>query len=385
MKRFALLFATLLVFGIGMGQSNKVQTAYSLMKPEYNELDKAKEAIDEAAQHPKTSGEAKTWYYRGLLYYKLYQSKDEKFKNLDPNPLKVAYQSLVKAKELDVKNRYSEDLLFRLTMAASEFFNKGSAEFENKKYANALESFETAMAIGRLPYINQLDTGAFFNAAISADQAGLYDKALEYYKKSAEYNWGGSEIFYYIAEVQKAKGDTIAALDSYKAGISKYPDSSIQLYINLINYYLTQGDIEAAYTFVEKAIEKEKSNPSLWFVYGLALEKKDLDRAVEAYSKTVELDPTYFDAYFNMGTLYFNLAVEANTEAGNVPLDDQAGYKIAVAKTDDLFHKALPYYEKAYTLKDVDQQLLTGLRQIYYRFKMNEKLDEVQKKIDNMK
>jgi hypothetical protein len=57
-----LIFLLLCVAGLGnlMGQSNKVVTAFNLMKPEYNELDKAKLNIDEASVHPKTAGEAKT-------------------------------------------------------------------------------------------------------------------------------------------------------------------------------------------------------------------------------------------------------------------------------------------------------------------------------------
>ena len=97
MKRTALTLILILGISGVFAQSAKVVSAYNYMKPQYNELDKAKESIDQAAQHPKTSMEAKTWYYRGQVYYKLFQSTDEKFANLDDNPLLVAYKSFVKA------------------------------------------------------------------------------------------------------------------------------------------------------------------------------------------------------------------------------------------------------------------------------------------------
>ncbi len=106
MKRIALVLILILGISASYGQSAKVVSAFNYMKPQYNELDKAKESIDQAARHPKTSAQAKTWYYRGQVYHKLYQSKEEKFKNLDDNPLLVAANSFIKAKDLDVKKRF---------------------------------------------------------------------------------------------------------------------------------------------------------------------------------------------------------------------------------------------------------------------------------------
>ena len=168
MKRIAIVLTLLISFTLSYGQSNKVVSAWNYMKAEYNELDKAKEAIDLACVHPKTQVQAKTWYYRGLVYHKLFNTKDEKFKNLDPNPLKEAYLAYKKAKELDTKKRYEKDILYKLAVARNEFFNKGSLEYEQKKFDASLVSFETAIEIDQLPYINQVDSTVFFNAAIAA-------------------------------------------------------------------------------------------------------------------------------------------------------------------------------------------------------------------------
>ncbi|MCK5823601.1 MAG: hypothetical protein KAG95_06330, partial [Bacteroidales bacterium] len=42
-------------------QNSKVVSAYNYLKPQYNELGKAKEAIDIASKHEKTKLKAKTW------------------------------------------------------------------------------------------------------------------------------------------------------------------------------------------------------------------------------------------------------------------------------------------------------------------------------------
>jgi len=385
MKKVIFLLACMVGLGSAFGQSNKVVTAYNLMKPEYNELDKAKAAIDEASVHPKTSGESKTWLYRGQVYYKIYQSKDEKFKNLDPDPLKQAYLSFVRAKELDTKDRYKDELIFQLTRASADFFNRGSTEFEGKKFPQSLESFETVMAINALPYINQLDTGTFYNAALAAEAAHLNGKAIEYYKKSIDLNYGGPDVFHYLAEIYLKQGDSATALKTYEAGIQKYPETSANLYIAMINFYLSKKDVASAFGFVEKALEKDPTNASLWQVYGRALEDKDKAKAIEAYKKMIELDPKNFNGYYNVGTVYFNSGVEANDKANAIPLSDEAGFKAAIIVADDFFKQALPYFEQAYELNKVDSDLLIGLKQIYYRFKMNDKLAEVQKRMDELK
>jgi len=387
MKKLIFLLTCMIGVGAAFGQSNKVVTAWNLMKPEYNELDKAKQAIDEASVHPKTSMEAKTWYYRGLVYYKIFQSKDEKFKALDPDPLKVAYQSFLKAKEYDAKeNRFKDDLLFRLTQTASDYFNRGSAEFEGKKFAQSVESFETVIAIGKLPFINLLDTGAIYNAALAADEGGMKDKALDYYKQTANFNYGGPEVFHYIAQIEMAKGDTAAAIKSYEDGIAKYPATSANLYIGIINVYLGKSDLKSAFGYVEKAIEKDPSNAALWQVYGRALDDNGrAEEAVNAYKKMIELEPANFEGYYNVGSVYFNMGVIANDKANSIPLSDEAGYKAAVAVADDHFKQALPFFEKAYEIKKDDGDLLLGLKQLYYRFKNTEKLAEVQKRLDALK
>jgi hypothetical protein len=43
MKKIIFLLACMVGLSAAFGQSNKVVTAFNLMKPEYNELDKAKD------------------------------------------------------------------------------------------------------------------------------------------------------------------------------------------------------------------------------------------------------------------------------------------------------------------------------------------------------
>lgn len=384
MKRLSVLLCLMLAGVLLMGQNNKVQSAFNYMKPSYNELDKAKEAIDAAARHPKTQGKAKTWYYRGECYHKIFMSRDDKFKDLDPNPLRESYLSYVKAKSLDEKRSY-DNIEYRLVMIGTEFFNKGSVEFEQKMFKESLKSFETVLEIGQLPYINQVDTGAFYSAAIAADQAGLYDKALEYYNISIELKYMGSDLYHYVAVIYMAKGDTVKAVQSYEDGIKAYPESNGYLYIQLINHYLVSNNLAKAAEFIIPAVEQDPDNASLWNVYGRAFQDIDEKKEVAGYERAIELDSTFFDPSYNLGTIYYNHGVDANELAMSIPLDDKEGFEAAITKRDQFFNLALPYFEKAVEIDNLSGDLLKALKEIYYRFQMKDKLEGVTKLMEARK
>jgi len=181
------------------------------------------------------------------------------------------------------------------------------------------------------------------------------------------------------------QGDTVAALDTYKTGIDAYPEDNVALYIELINFYLGKEDLDQAQGFIEKALEKDAENASLWYVFGLALENKDSEKALEAFNKAVEINPEYWQAMYMAGRIHYNRGYEANKIAQEIPLDDTEGYKAAVAKTDEHFKQALPYFEQAFEIEKGDTQTLTALKELYYRFKENDKLAEITKIIDELK
>lgn len=77
------LLTVTLIFPISLlAQNFNVQNAANYLRNK--ELDKAKAAADAAITHESTSNSAKAWMYRGKVYYALLSTKDEKFKNLDP-------------------------------------------------------------------------------------------------------------------------------------------------------------------------------------------------------------------------------------------------------------------------------------------------------------
>ncbi len=380
-----IVFVLLLIMSVVYvnAQNSKVVSAHNYLNPKYNELGKAKEAIDVAAKHEKTKEKAKTWYYRGKVYHAIFESKDSVFQHLCENPLDVARDSYLKAMELDTKEKYKKDIISRLQIASIQFFNKGITEFNDKDFEKAFHSFENSVKINALTFIAQVDTMSIFNAAIAADRAKLYDTAIKYYKKAIEYKYEGSKVYLFIENIYKEKNDTVNALNILKEGIAAYPDDNNSLMVELINFYLVSDQSQEALKYLHKAIEKDTSNYSFYFAEGTLYDKlEDFDNAVKAYSESIKIKPDYFNAQYNLGALYFNKAVKlidiANEES------DNKKYKIKKAAADEVFKQAIPFLEKAHQVNPKDLSTMESLKTLYYRMKMMDKFNAIKEEIDKV-
>ena len=89
------------------------------------------------------------------------------------------------------------------------------------------------------------------------------------------------------------------------------------------------------------------------------MEKQDL--AQNSYEKAINIKPDYFDAYYNLGALYYNKAAKVLELAGNIPLKEQAKYEAELEKAKNLFKTSLPYFEKAYNLNKNDVNTMQTL------------------------
>ena len=122
MKKYFLILTAIATTSVVFSQRSKVQSAYSYNKAftrtqKCNELKDGLEAINAAKDHEQTKGEAKTWYYRGNLYYNVIASGKEECKAMAPNALEECTDSYLKAlvfnfddpelKKLDLENQFS--------------------------------------------------------------------------------------------------------------------------------------------------------------------------------------------------------------------------------------------------------------------------------------
>lgn len=369
MKRIVLLFAVMISVGLSaFAQKNKVQTAWNYLK--YDDLQRAAEAIEEAAVHEQTSNSAKTWYYRGLVYQRSY--KHEKYGNLAPNALEMASESFRKALQLEPDYEYAPEIKLALQQVATQLYGQGVDHFTAKNYDQALTSFENILQIA------PDDEQATLNAAYSADRFGDKNKAKVYYGKLIDKNFKESRIYIFQSALLKEQGDTSAAIAVVQKGRQLFPSDN-NLIIEELNFYLYRGDDLKAMEVMDAAIQSDPMNPSLYFARGTVYDRMGKkDDAANSYQKAIELKADYFDAYYNLGAMYFNEAAELANKANDIKSNTE--YAKAKDKFDAKFRQAVPYLEKALELNDGDQATISSLKQIYLRLNEKAKFDVLNQK-----
>ena len=356
-------------------QSAEVVNAFNYLK--FNELDKAKTAIDKAILNEKTSILPKTWYYRGLVHFSIDTNK--KFSPQYPDAAEVALASFKKASELDIKKTYEKEIKNYSAILNGQFFNKGIVAYSAKDFPKAISYFNKVLAA------NPNDTSALFNTALAADRGENKEVAKNSYIKLIDMNFDEVEIYRSLANIYKGEKDTASALKVIEKGRMRYSEN-IPLIIDELNVYLAKGKSSEIISKLEIATQKDPANKTLFFAQGVAYDNmKNTEKAESAYKKALEIDKDYFDALSNLGALYYNGAVETFNKANNLPQSKQKEYEAGIAKSKAEFGKALPYLETSLALNPEDRNTLISLKEIYARTNNLTKATEMKKRLEAIK
>ena len=368
--------AILCLFGaLRLGAQNaNVVNAYNYLQD--GDLAKAAEFIEPAIANETTAGKDKTWRYRGDIYRLIAMGQDETLKAQFPDALNRAVDSYLKASELDVKGSYKTEIVQNLGALQAASLNKGNDAFGAKEYDKAIQLYGNSERIAKA--FGQVDTNAMFNSALAYETKGDAAMAIDRYKECLALGYDKPEIFRYLASLQKKSGDLEGAILTTREGRTKHPGNK-DLILDEMSYLLETGRSDEAEKSVNEAIAADPENPVLYSILGSMYDAKAnpkdgavpaeadvvkwTDLAEENYKKSLERDPKFFDAYFNVGVLYNNRAATCYSKANNIK--DNDAYNKAKTACDDVYLKAVPYFEKAHELKPDDVQTIQQLMKLY--------------------
>jgi tetratricopeptide (TPR) repeat protein len=386
MKKLSLLLVLVITCSMMYGQRNNRTTAFNYLRN--GELDKAKEYIDKTVEHSQTKEDARSWFYRGNVYLSIHMSEEPEYKVLDDNALEIALESYMKAQEYDTRNQYYTDIITNLFLISEQFYNLGVEKYNEAAYLGAMRAFEKSMEVTQ--QMGSLDTMAMFNVALTAEVAGENEVARNYYKQLLEMEYYTPDIFMSMGRISMAEGDTIKALKHIASGREMFPDD-FNLLINEINIYLLSGEVEKAVDQLELAVEKDDTNPTIFFAVGVAYdqlksekpesEAEYFEKAEKAYESAIRLDPDYFDPSYNLGALYVNAAAVLIEEANKLPLDKDKEYNKLIEKANEYLNEAMPRLERALEILPDDFNSMVSLKEIYTRLNKLEKLQEMNQRI----
>jgi tetratricopeptide (TPR) repeat protein len=376
-------------------QKGKVNAALNLIATE--EFEKAIENLEAAQINEKTKDWPKTYYAWGKVYHALYKSKKNDLKAKYDNLLELAYLNFKKASELDTLKKIGDIMDLDVFNLYQDLFSYGVKSFESKKFDQALKAWENALDIRKYSKLTRdvIDSSTIYNCGIAAMNALNYNKAIEYFNKANEINYGGPNTYILLKSCYLSQGDSIKALDVIKKGFEKFQNDQAIL-IDLINYYLVSKNTKDALIYLDLAIQNDPKNASFYHAKGTLYDKmNEYEKAIELYKKAIELKPDYFDAYYNLGAIYFNKGINLYKEA-NDELDAKK-YEIKKNIADSVYIKAIPLFEKALEIipddnfkRDNTLSTLDNLKNLYFRFKTAKpeyeaKYNEVINKIKEIK
>jgi len=437
MKKFVTLaIIATIVFSLN------AQDATTVVLLNYNSVKKKVDKSDAEIQDPKKSVKAATWQKRGEIYqdvfmigleqltegmdpttvklfYKEPNSTDSEtiegelsetyiydhmsytfvngalqdWKKLDPiadDPLRIATDAYKKALELDEKGKLTPKIKESLAELKNQLKRDGVNYYYSESYDNALGSFENVLEINEMElFSGDMDTVMVQYSGIIAREIAaktenkeLYLKAIEYYQQLAEVDFGGPNTYLQIKMDYMTIGDTLKALDILKEAYQKYPDT-VNIIANIADTYIQLKQYDEGIEYMAGVIENNPTIPESFYWNGrLLINKEDIefiDKAIESYKKSAELDPTIYYVWYDVGYIYYLQGADFYDRSNTEEHDATRVKLIELGK--EKYMEAIPVLEKAYELNDenstVKFETLDLLQRIYYKEQMMEQYERV--------
>lgn len=405
MKKIIVSLFLVLSVSLVFAQKKNVRRAKNLSLMETPDFKGARDAIQAAFADSTTANLPETWHVAGLIGYK----ENEMFfkdlalgKNVDfvkkGQAIEESIGYFLKSYELDqsqvdkkgrpVKPKFTPDIAAKMKEYYSEnhnlFYYAATLFDEKKDYAGALKIFEIYLSIPDMPFMEgmiQKDTTynkVKYFAAMAARNAENHDKAIELFEdlKAIDYEPLGVNQFLY--EEYLTKKDTVNFVRTLKEAFEKMPQEPWFIQ-NLINYYLTEKIFDEAKFYITKALELLPNEPVYHFINAKIEEiQGNRDAAMVSYNKTLELEPTYADAYAGIGALIVDDAQKVLDDAA---YKSDREFNAAKVKSKDMLLNAVEYFKKADEYNPDDLSNKRILRSLYYRLEMSKELEAIEKEL----
>lgn len=319
---------------------------------EQGDLIKAKEFIDKAVLHEKTSTSAKAWYYKGLIYFDL--ANAAKPEGVDG--YKIAADAWEKVAKLDKPNgEWIKEVEKQKHNLWIGLLNTGLQRSKEDKEAEAYEYYEMAHSM-KVPS----DTAYHFAHDYAKDLAFRnknYTQLKKYYLIDAETTTNPA-VYTNLSYIYQQENAAEKALEIVQKGRAKFPKDS-KLMNEEINLFVTLKRLDEAQKKMEEAVAIDPNNATLLYNLGTIYDKKGQDaKALENYTKAVTVEPNNYEANFNIAAFYFNKGVKLNDVVNKMSMKDYTAIgKKKEAERDDLLKKGLSYFEKCKAITPDDPNL----------------------------
>ncbi len=379
-----ILLAVLLTANVMMAQKKDRTDAFMYNKN--GQYAKAMASIEKCINHEqflgmKPNDQATAWYYRAQIYQNILQSQDENIRNLAPNALELAYESLMKCMEnKDFFEENKQDIFQRVISVMNNYYTQGADLYNARQFAEAAPLFKKAYDISKS--LGSNDSGDMLNlAAQSCLFSQDYTTALEYFTELKNSGVETADVYKHLAACYNGLGSSEQAMEMINAGLAINPGDA-NLILEKVNAYLKEGKGAEAVADLIKLQELDPENAQLLFVLGTIYGDENnadiynVEKARQYYEAALAVNPDYYDAIYNIGVLYTGMAnkkIEEANEITGFSKAEQEQYNGLIEQANELLRTGLPYLQRAYEAQPSDD-VKNVLRSIYVKLNM---MDEV--------
>ena len=374
MKKMILFAAAaIMAFGASAQMSLVKDLAKKAASNDPMELAAALEQIEPALTNPESAGDVLTWYTAGKAAFGLYdqmlalKSLGQPVEESEMGEVLIAaFDAYQKGLPLDtivevdkktgqpklnkdgskkVKTKYSKEMIDAMIGHLGDIANLGNIYWGKEDWANAANAYG---------YFADLGSSAFA-AANNVAQPDSTIAEVRCFQGFALYN---------------AK-EYAAAYDSFtKARKLGYTENNIVNFqnsalANMVQGMLDNNEYDKAFNFIDNALKSDPMNGTLHDIKGFTTELKDgVDAALPFYRRACEVDPTYANAFFDVGRCLYLQAqqiIDDNPNATNKEL---------IPKIEPIYREAIPFLEKATQLNAEDTKAKNVLDDILYKFEI---------------
>ncbi len=257
-------------------------------------------------------------------------------------------------------------------------FNAGVSRINGNDLDGALKQFQTCIVI------NPKRVEAYRNLAIVFTQKGQMEDAEQAYEKAIALEPANLELVHALAGLHFEAKEYQKVVELEKVALEKNPDDPDAI-ANLALAYDLLGEKELAMQTYVIALERNPNDKDLLFnLARLYYLNEDYEKAIETFNKVIANSPDDFDSNVNVGNAYLSMAdairkklVEKENENGTVTAEEKEQLR-------SMYEKAVPYLEKAISIKDTDANLWNNLGVAYVQAGNADKGTECFKKAEEL-
>lgn len=412
MKTKALTIGLSLIGIVAIAQKKEIRNAGKAVESgNYKEAKTLLNSVEGAVSNEKDKVQAEYYLTKGNAF--LAAKNQAAVKTED---LVIAGKSFERAIELGEKGEGEKGLV----EVKNALINSAIEDQKGEKFSDSADKLYAAYTLSKK------DTVYLFHAASSATTGKDYDNALKYFEELKDLNYTGRGTIF--TAVNKETGevenfDTENKRDIYlKAGShikpstikedSKRPDivknialiylqkdqkdnamEAIQqarkespddtgLMLTEADIYYNLGKMDKYSAIVEKVIEKDPNNATLYYNLGVTTGKMgDQEKAITYIKKAIELDPEMVNANINIASAILNKEKAIIEEMNGLGMSnaDNKRYEELQKERSKLYKDAAPYLEKVIEKEPKEsaeyKQSVQILTQIYGMLGETEKAD----------